>query len=270
MHCTACKRNMSIREDRLKELEASACGYCYASVDGDPEARIHVERVWNGQVQVYDRYRFHGKSRSRLHGVWTNMRERCNNPKSKKYPGYGGRDIPVTVDPAWDNFLTFARWAEERLPSLRSGNTRSCGCLASETTRARTTTHGDHKTRLYGIWSSMKYRRKNTTHRNAHRYSLKGVTVCDGWQNFVAFRGWALANGYMDGKEIDRIDTNLGYSPDNCRWVTKLENLDNRAKYLPADLEEWLHAHARRTDSSPYEVIKAALEAYLDVSRIRA
>lgn len=159
---------------------------------------------------------------------------------------------------------------EIRLPSLRSGNTRSCGCLASETTRARTTTHGDHKTRLYGIWSSMKYRCKNTTHRNAHRYSLKGVTVCNEWQNFVAFRGWALANGYMDGKEIDRIDTNLGYSPDNCRWVTKLENLDNRAKYLPADLEEWLYAHARRTDSSPYEVIKAALEAYLDVSRTRA
>ncbi|MFF2819666.1 hypothetical protein ACFVT9_29610 [Kitasatospora cineracea] len=52
--------------------------------------------------------------------------------------------------------------------------------------------------------------------------------------------------------------------------MTKLENLDNRAKYLPADLEEWLHSHARRTDSSPYEVIKAALEAYLDVSRTRA
>ncbi|GAA2459148.1 hypothetical protein GCM10010433_71650 [Streptomyces pulveraceus] len=156
---------------------------------------------------------------------------------------------------------------EIRLSSLRSGNTRSCGCLASETTRARTTTHGDHKTRLYGVWASMKYRCKNTTHRHAHRYSLKGVTVCDEWQDFVTFRDWALASDYMDGKEIDRIDNNLGYSPDNCRWVTKLENLDNRAKYLPADLEEWLHDHARRTDSSPYEVIKEALEAYLGVSR---
>ncbi|MGW2332116.1 hypothetical protein ACWC5C_41060 [Streptomyces sp. NPDC001700] len=159
---------------------------------------------------------------------------------------------------------------EKRLPSLRSGNTRSCGCLARETTMARATTHGGHKTRLYSIWGSMKYRCKNTTHRNAHRYSLKGVTVCDEWQGFAAFRDWALVNGYMDGKEIDRIDNNLGYNPDNCRWVTTLENLDNRAKYLPADLEEWLHTHARRTDSSPYEVIKAALEAYLGVSRTGA
>ncbi|MFC9222450.1 hypothetical protein ACFT8W_17180 [Streptomyces hygroscopicus] len=107
----------------------------------------------------------------------------------------------------------------------------------------------------------------NPKHRSAHRYSLRGISVCEEWMDFAIFRDWALANGYMDGKEIDRIDNNLGYNPENCRWVTKLENLDNRAKYLPADLEEWLHAHVRRAGASPYEVIKSALEGYLGVSR---
>ncbi|MGV4923838.1 hypothetical protein K2224_00580 [Streptomyces sp. BHT-5-2] len=156
---------------------------------------------------------------------------------------------------------------ELRLTSLRSGNTRSCGCLARETTIARATTHGDHKSRLYGVWASMKNRCKSTTHRSAHRYSLKGITVCEEWQEYLAFRDWALANDYMDGKELDRKDNNLGYSPDNCEWVTKIENLDNRAKYLPEELEDWLRTHARQTESSPYEVIKAALESYLGVSR---
>ncbi|WP_152644819.1 hypothetical protein [Kitasatospora griseola] len=155
---------------------------------------------------------------------------------------------------------------ELRLTSLRSGNTKSCGCLAREKTIERATRHGGHKTRLYGIWGSMKHRCTSPNTRSAHRYAGRGIAVCEAWQDFEPFRDWALANGYVDGKEIDRIDNNLGYDPDNCRWVTKLENLDNRAKYLPEQLEAWLHVHALGAGCSPYEVIKQALESYLGVS----
>lgn len=152
---------------------------------------------------------------------------------------------------------------EVRLGNLRSGRTKSCGCLGRE----RTTTHGQHASRLYGIWTSMRFRCSSPNIRSAHRYVSRGITVCDEWQDFVAFRAWALANGYADGKEIDRKDNDRGYSPDNCRWVTKLENQANRSKYLPAELEEWLRAEADRQDCSPYEVVKQALEQYLGVSR---
>nr|WTB12094.1 HNH endonuclease [Streptomyces antimycoticus] len=153
---------------------------------------------------------------------------------------------------------------EVRLGNLRSGRTNSCGCLWRE----RMIKHGQYTSRLHRIWTGMRFRCSSPNTRSAHRYVGRGITVCDEWQDFAVFRDWALANGYADGKEIDRRDNDRGYSPDNCRWVTKLENLANRSKYLPGELEEWLHAEAGRQACSPYEVLKQALELYLGTSRI--
>jgi len=158
---------------------------------------------------------------------------------------------------------------ELRWGSVRSNNTRSCGCLDAESRRTRRRTHGESGTPLYRAWSAMKQRCSNPNIRGAHRYSGRGITVCTEWvDSFETFQDWAMRHGYVEGKELDRIDNNLGYSPDNCRWVTKLENLDNRSKYLPLDLEAWLHEHARQLACTPYEVIKQALESYLGVSRV--
>ncbi|MEU5859935.1 hypothetical protein ABZ815_02085 [Nonomuraea sp. NPDC047529] len=152
---------------------------------------------------------------------------------------------------------------------MRSNNTRSCGCLDFESRQTRRRTHGESGTPLYQAWSSMKQRCSNPNIRGAHRYSGRGITVCTEWvDSFEKFRDWAMRHGYVEGKELDRIDNDFGYSPDNCRWVTKLENLDNRSKYLPLDLEAWLHEHARQIACTPYEVIKQALESYLGVSRV--
>lgn len=153
---------------------------------------------------------------------------------------------------------------EVRLTNLRSGRTTSCGCLLRE----RHTTHGEHKTRLYGIWAQMKHRTTSMKVRAAHRYVGRGIAVCAEWRDdFTVFRDWALAHGYADGKEIDRIDNNRGYEPGNCRWLTKLENLENRSKFLSPEIEDWLRAYAAEIDRSPHEVIKRALEFYLGVTR---
>jgi len=66
------------------------------------------------------------------------------------------------------------------------------------------------------------------------KYYGRGIRVCNEWSNFVLFRDWALKHGYKDSLTIDRIDNYKGYSPDNCRWVSMLEqqwNKRNSIKY---------------------------------------
>lgn len=68
-------------------------------------------------------------------------------------------------------------------------------------------------------------------------YYDKGITVCDDWLRFPEFKEWALKNGYRPELELDRINNDLGYSPDNCRFVTKLENNSNRSNTIMVDYE---------------------------------
>ena len=90
--------------------------------------------------------------------------------------------------------------------------------------RCQTIKHAGVKSRLYGIWGNMKYRCNNPNAQEYYNYGGKGIKVCDEWNDFIPFRDWAIANGYTDELTIDRIDSNQGYNPSNCRWVTKREN----------------------------------------------
>ena len=103
-----------------------------------------------------------------------------------------------------------------------------------ETTSKPHKKHGESLTRLYKIWSSMKYRCKRKRGKDYYRYTLRGITVCEEWQAYENFRNWSLANGYADDLTIDRIDNDKGYSPDNCRWAThKQQGLNKRTtKYI--------------------------------------
>jgi hypothetical protein len=62
------------------------------------------------------------------------------------------------------------------------------------------------------------------------RYGGRGISVCAEWASFEAFRDWALASGYADDLEIDRRDNDGDYTPENCRWVTHVENSRNRSE----------------------------------------
>lgn len=59
-------------------------------------------------------------------------------------------------------------------------------------------------------------------------YKGRGIEVCQEWRSFPVFEEWALSNGYVKGLQLDRIDPDKGYSPDNCRFVTPHENALNR------------------------------------------
>lgn len=84
--------------------------------------------------------------------------------------------------------------------------------------------------RLRSIYSGMKLRCYNEDNINYKYYGGKGITICDEWmESFDNFYHWAINNGYANELTIDRIDSNKGYSHDNCRWVTKREQSYNRS-----------------------------------------
>lgn len=60
-------------------------------------------------------------------------------------------------------------------------------------------------------------------------YGERGIKVCQEWlENSKSFIRWSLLNGYKEDLQIDRINNDGDYSPNNCRWVTQLENANNK------------------------------------------
>ena len=118
--------------------------------------------------------------------------------------------------------------------NLKNGHYTSCGCVSKERMAiiGKMGTHGETKTRLYGIWAGMKSRCLNPKAPKYEIYGGKGVKVCPEWSHsFENFRDWAQANGYADDLSIDRIDSNGNYEPSNCRWATVKEQNKNRNKW---------------------------------------
>jgi hypothetical protein len=120
---------------------------------------------------------------------------------------------------------------EYYINSVKTGNTKSCGCLKKEKSiGARTTTHGLSNHPLYGTWKTIIQRCYKKKRREYKYYGAQGVTVCEEWRNTPSlFIEWALSNGWESGMDIDKdIKGGMVYSPENCSIVTHKENSNNR------------------------------------------
>lgn len=120
-----------------------------------------------------------------------------------------------------------------RSQHLRSGNSRSCGCLTKDMHPVK---HGLARKNkpphpLYSTWASMLARCRDSNRPNYKWYGGRGIMVCERWLDFEAF---LKDVGPKPAPEfsLDRIDPDGNYEPGNVRWATQAQQVRNRSRRM--------------------------------------
>jgi len=126
---------------------------------------------------------------------------------------------------------------------LIHGHTKSCGHLRRQ---ARAQSHGDTYSREYNIWTHMRQRCTNPNRDSYYRYGGRGIRVCEAWDNSYEAFLRDMGRAPFPDAQIDRINVDGDYAPDNCRWVSPRENKRNKGNArllthngITRSLQEW-------------------------------
>lgn len=112
---------------------------------------------------------------------------------------------------------------------LKQPGLRSCGCMVKKRPYTKLFKHGATNSPEFRAWAAIIYRCHNPTAAAYKWYGARGIEVCDRWRegftNFLADMGQKPEGKYS----LDRVDNDKGYSPENCRWATDIEQQRNRS-----------------------------------------
>jgi hypothetical protein len=131
----------------------------------------------------------------------------------------------------WIVLCTCGNKATVRGHSIRSGRTRSCGCLQKEMRPTLNLRHGHaRKSRSpeYVTWMGIVARCTNPDHKDFKRYGGRGIGLYVPWRKDFAVFLHAVGEKPGPEYQIDRIKNNRGYEPGNVRWVIPLQQQRNR------------------------------------------
>ena len=122
---------------------------------------------------------------------------------------------------------------ETRGYSIKSGGTKSCGCLAQETRAANGRGNATHRmigTKIYRTWRGCIHRCYNKKCKQYPHYGGRGIKVCDRWrESFEAFLD-DVGSPPSSKHSLDRINVNGDYEPGNVRWATSKQQSLNKRK----------------------------------------
>lgn len=192
-------------------------------------------------------------------GIHYEMMSRCYRTQDVMYKDYGAKGITVCEE--WHDREQFRKWAKEngyvkglrlnRIDSSKGYSPENCAfgkknCKVIEgknqkikkNIRERKQKKLDagiigKMTRdpLYSTYIAMHERCERKTRNNYPNYGGKGITVCAEWSGkdgFFNFKKWSNENGWAESLTLDRKNNDKGYCPENCRWVTRLQQEYNK------------------------------------------
>ncbi len=121
---------------------------------------------------------------------------------------------------------------------VRSGKTKSCGCLKVQRRAQGNPKHGGRYHPLYATWCNMKARCDNPNSSSYKNYGLRGITYCDRWADFSCFLADVGEKPYPEAS-LDRIDNSGNYQPGNVRWANRsVQRRNSRGRLVPVEINE--------------------------------
>ena len=159
-------------------------------------------------------------------------------------------------EPHWKAICSCGKTVSVMGRLLKSGKTKSCGCLKKDVTKLIKTTHGKSNEPIYNVLAAMLARCRNS---KDMYYGARGIKVCSRWESFENF--YADMGEKPKGLTIDRIDTNGDYCKENCRWASRTEQARNtrRVRQILFEGEVRCLSEIAEMTNTNYNMLKARL-----------